>query len=207
MSYDGVDSLRVMQGVSSLRALERLARVDLGAMWVTGGIAPDHADIGRFICLHEQALSQTFFEALTRTVLARTGTSTACLAGDGTVIEAACSHYRLLKEEAVLARVSKARIGHQQALPEQQDETQQQLDRAHACEQVLDARIAARRRHGKRTDTVRVSLTEPERPPCSDRSVDAVLRRLIRPPSWPMRHASSWHTLWIPRARREWWVS
>ncbi|MGP5144678.1 transposase, partial [Vreelandella alkaliphila] len=55
-----------------------------------------------------------------------------------------------------------ARIGHQQALPEQQDETQQQLDRAHACEQVLDARIAARRRHGKRTDTVRVSLTEPE---------------------------------------------
>lgn len=152
----------IMQGVSSLRALERLARVDLGAMWVTGGIAPDHANIGRFICLHEQALSQTFFEALTRTVLARSGTSTACLAGDGTVIEAACSHYRLLKEEAVRARVSKARIGHQQALPEQQDETQQQLDRAHACEQVFDARIAARRRHGKRTDTVRVSLTEPE---------------------------------------------
>lgn len=152
----------IMQGVSSLRALERLARVDLGAMWVTGGIAPDHANIGRFICLHEQALSQTFFEALTRTVLARSGTSTACLAGDGTVIEAACSHYRLLKEEAVRARVSKARIGHQQALPEQQDETQQQLDRAHACEQVLDARIAARRHHGKRTDTVRVSLTEPE---------------------------------------------
>ncbi|PJX12441.1 transposase, partial [Halomonas sp. 141] len=58
--------------------------------------------------------------------------------------------------------VSKARIGHQQALPEQQDETQQQLDRAQACEQVLDARIAARRRHGKRVDTVRVSPTEPE---------------------------------------------
>lgn len=152
----------IMQGISSLRTLERLARVDLGAMWVTGGIAPDHANIGRFICLHEQALSQTFFEALTRTVLARTGTSTACLAGDGTVIEAACSHYRLLKEEAVRARVSKARIGHQQALPEQQDETQQQLDRAQACEQVLDARISARRRQGKHIDTARVSLTEPE---------------------------------------------
>ena len=160
----------IMQGVSSLRALERLARVDLGAMWVTGGIAPDHANIGRFICLHEQALSQTFFEALTRTVLARSGTSTACLAGDGTVIEAACSHYRLLKEEAVRARVSKARIGHQQALPEQQDETQQQLDRAHACEQVLDARIAARRRHGKRTDTVRVSLLCPPRPSTTDKA-------------------------------------
>lgn len=152
----------IMHGVSSLRALERLARVDLGAMWVTGGIAPDHANIGRFICLHEQALSQEFFEALTRTVLARTGTSTACLAGDGTVIEAACSHYRLLKEEAVRAQVSEARIGHQQASLEQQDETRQQLERAQACEQVLDARIAARRRHGKRVDTVRVSPTEPE---------------------------------------------
>jgi transposase len=90
----------IMHGVSSLRALERLARVDLGCMWVTGGIAPDHANIGRFICLHEQALAQAFFEALTRTVLDRTTTSTSCLAGDGTVIEAVCSHYRLLNEEA-----------------------------------------------------------------------------------------------------------
>lgn len=50
----------IMQGVSSLRALERLARVDLGCMWVTGGIAPDHANIGRFICLHEQIMAQDF---------------------------------------------------------------------------------------------------------------------------------------------------
>ncbi len=152
----------IMNGVSSLRSLEQLARVDLGAMWVTGGIAPDHANIGRFICLHEQALSETFFEALTRTILARIGASTTCLAGDGTVIEAACSHYRLLKDEAVRARVSKALKDHQQASPEQQDETQQQLEKAQACEQVLDARIATRRRHGKRVDTVRVSPTEPE---------------------------------------------
>ena len=38
-----------MLGVSSLRSLERLARIDLGAMWVTGGFAPDHANIGRLI--------------------------------------------------------------------------------------------------------------------------------------------------------------
>src|SRR5690554_5007528 len=152
----------IMHGVSSLRSLERLARVDLGAMWVTGGIAPDHANIGRFICLHEQSLSEAFFEALTRTVLARTGASATCLAGDGTVIEAACSHYRLLKDEAVRARVSEAQRDHQQASPEQQDKTRQQLERAQACEQVLDARIAARRRRGKRVDTVRVSPTEPE---------------------------------------------
>lgn len=152
----------IMQGISSLRALERLARVDLGCMWVTGGIAPDHANIGRFICLHEQIMAQGFFEALTRTILTRTATSTTCLAGDGTVIEAACSHYRLLKEEAVRARVSQAQARHQQARAEQQVETQRQLDKALACEQHLDARVAARRHRGKPLDTVRVSPTEPE---------------------------------------------
>ncbi|GHA88539.1 hypothetical protein GCM10007159_07440 [Modicisalibacter luteus] len=50
----------IMHGVSSLRALERLARVDLGGMCVAGGISPDHANIGRFISLHEQTLTQAF---------------------------------------------------------------------------------------------------------------------------------------------------
>lgn len=152
----------IMQGISSLRALERLARVDLGCMWVTGGIAPDHANIGRFICLHEQIMAQDFFEALTRTILTRTATSTARLAGDGTVIEAACSHYRLLKEDAVRARVSEAQKRLQQVPPEQQGKAQQLLDKALDCEQHLDVRRAARQRGGKRLDTVRVSPTEPE---------------------------------------------
>ena len=51
----------VMQGVHSLRELERLARLDLGCMWVTGGIAPDHANIGRFIVLHKALLTRDFF--------------------------------------------------------------------------------------------------------------------------------------------------
>ena len=46
----------VMQGVRSLRELERLARLDLGCMWVTGDVAPDHANIGRFIVLHKNLL-------------------------------------------------------------------------------------------------------------------------------------------------------
>ncbi|WP_425549733.1 transposase [Advenella faeciporci] len=52
-----------MQGVHSLRALERLARLDVGCMWVCGGIAPDHANIGRFITLHEASLTHDFFES------------------------------------------------------------------------------------------------------------------------------------------------
>jgi len=54
----------VMRGVHSLRELERLARLDLGCMWVVGGISPDHANIGRFISLHDESLTQDFFESL-----------------------------------------------------------------------------------------------------------------------------------------------
>jgi len=50
----------VMKGVHSLRELERLARLDLGCMWVSGGIMPDHANIGRFIVMHEESLAQDF---------------------------------------------------------------------------------------------------------------------------------------------------
>ncbi|CBL44553.1 transposase, orfA [gamma proteobacterium HdN1] len=39
----------IMQGVHSLRALERLARLDLGCVWVCGGITPDHANIIRLL--------------------------------------------------------------------------------------------------------------------------------------------------------------
>jgi len=65
----------VMQGVHSLRALQRLARLDLGCMRVCGGIAPDHANIARFIVMHEALPAQDFFESLTRTVLRVCGSS------------------------------------------------------------------------------------------------------------------------------------
>jgi hypothetical protein len=62
----------VMQGAHSLRELERL---DLGCMWVTGGIAPDHANSGRFIVMHKGSLAQGFVESLTRVILKASGSS------------------------------------------------------------------------------------------------------------------------------------
>lgn len=94
----------VMQGVHSLRELERLARLDLGCMWITGGIAPDFTKIGRFITRHATSLTSSFFESLTRHVLKATGSKSERLAGDGTVIEAACSHYNLLKETRIYSQ-------------------------------------------------------------------------------------------------------
>lgn len=150
----------IMQGTNSLRKLEQLARQDLGCLWVTGGIGPDHACIGRFIILHEDSLSQGFFEALTRTVLKETGSDSQHLAGDGTVIEAACSHYNLLKEEAVREQAAAARVALDQA-PEDPG-CQQQAALATQVEETFEARKQARLGKGSKTDSLAVSPTEPE---------------------------------------------
>lgn len=158
----------VMQGVHSLRELERLARLDLGCMWVTGGIAPDHTNIGRFITMHEQSLTSTFFEALTRHVLKATGSSSGRLAGDGTIIEAACSHYNRLKEEAVRERVKKAEA----ALQAQPDDAAVKREHqiSQQCAEVFEQRAKARQRNSLSTESLSVSPTEP----------DAVIQRLKR---------------------------
>ena len=150
----------VMQGVHSLRELERLARLDLGCMWVTGGIAPDHANIGRFIVLHETLLTRDFFESLTGAILKATGSGSARLAGDGTVIEAACSHYNLLKEEAVKARAIAARQAVERT-PEN-PAAQQEQERSVQCQELFEQRQASRRSNGKNVETLRISGSEPE---------------------------------------------
>lgn len=148
------------QGISSLRGLERLARQDLGCMWVTGGIGPDHACIGRFIILHEDSFSGGFFESLTRTVLNVTGSDSKHLAGDGTVIEAACSYYTLLREEAVKEQVEAAK----KSLDQEPDnlDLQQQVALALQVEATYERRKQARIGKGTKTDSLAVSPTEPE---------------------------------------------
>lgn len=150
----------VMQGVHSLRELERLARLDLGCMWVTGGIAPDHTNIGRFIGMHEASLTQGFFESLTSSILAATGSRSTRVAGDGTVIEAACSHYKLLKEDAVRARAEVA----QRTLESNPDDVAAQVKQRSSAERlrIFEERKQARQRSGRATETLGVSPTEPE---------------------------------------------
>lgn len=150
----------VMQGLHSLRELERLARLDLGCMWVTGGIAPDHANIGRFIVLHEDSLTQDFFESLTRSILKASGSQSTRLAGDGTIIEAACSHYHLLKAEAVKERAEAASVALKNK-PNDPAAQQEQQASAH-CQAILEERQRARQRSGRSTDTLCISGTEPE---------------------------------------------
>jgi hypothetical protein len=48
----------------SLRELERLARTDLGAMWLSAGHQPDHSKVRKFINLHRELLAEEFFVKL-----------------------------------------------------------------------------------------------------------------------------------------------
>lgn len=150
----------VMQGVHSLRELERLSRLDLGCMWITGGIAPDHAIIGRFITKHEKSLTQDFFESLTRRILKATQSNSARLAGDGTVIEAACSHYKLLKAEAIKERAAAAALALIDKPSDPEAQREQQVSAQ--CLQIYEEREKARKRSGRATDTLCVSGAEPE---------------------------------------------
>ena len=150
----------VMRGVHSLRELESMARLDLGCMWVTAGIRPDHTNIGRFIVMHHESLIQEFFESLTRLILKNIGSSSNRLAGDGTVIEAACSHYRLLKEEALRARLERAR--QQQAKSPDDAGLKTELATLEQCLEVFEQRKAARVYRGKDPESLRISAQEPE---------------------------------------------
>lgn len=156
----GVVLYGILQGVTSLRGLEKLARRDLGCMWVSGGICPDHANIGRFIALHDDLIGGAFFERLTRSVLRETGSSGESLAGDGTVVEAACSHYGLLKAEAVRER---AETAEREAVAAPQDAMKQrQAALARQTQETLEERAAQRRRQGKTHAHLCISGQEPE---------------------------------------------
>ena len=142
----------IMQGVSSLRDLEKMAKVDVGCWWITGGIVPDHSVIGRFIQAHDALLTAGFFDQLLGEVLRVTGTKTAVVAGDGTIIEAAASRYGLLRQEALQAALAAARTTVNEANVAQLEQAQT----------MLNARQVARAARGKDPKTSRIQPREPE---------------------------------------------
>ncbi|WP_340613855.1 transposase [Xenorhabdus thailandensis] len=127
----------IMKGQSSLRALERLARLDLGCIWVSQGIL---------------------------SVLRRSQSGISCLAGDGTVIEAMCSHYHLLTQAAI-SREKKPLS----AAPAT-GQTEKRLQQLEQGTEVLRRRQENREKKGKDGSQLRINPTEP----------DAVVQKLKR---------------------------
>jgi hypothetical protein len=87
--------------------LEGLARRDVGAWWTCGG-QPGHSTIGKFSQLHAEILSEEFFVVLVKSLTSKLRLGPGPVAGDGTVVEAAASHYRLLRAEAVIEAAREA---------------------------------------------------------------------------------------------------
>jgi IS5 family transposase len=140
--------------------------------WLTGGITPDHSVIGRFLNDHAQRLSEEFFESLTREVLKVTRSSTQSLAGDGTVVQAAASRYRGVKQEAAeeAAKESRRRA---EADPEN-EKLGRQAEQAEGVAQAVRERVATRKRQrSKKAKDAKVSPSEPEAvfQPLKDKSI------------------------------------
>jgi len=150
----------MLQGQWSLRDLEKLARRDVGAWWICGGLQPDHSTIGKFINLHASVLTEPYFLSLTKMLARQLNLGPADVAGDGTVIEACGSRFKNLQAEALQEAAGKAR---EQARKDPQDA--QARRRAEAVERATEV---AREREGKakgkgrKKNSVQVCLSEPE---------------------------------------------
>jgi len=153
----GVILSGIVQGITSLRDLERFARTDLGCWWVSGGIMPDHSILGRFIQRHAELLSEEFFEQLTGKVLKLTGSGTGVVAGDGTVIEAAASRYRQMRAEALAEALQSARAGAQG-----EGEPSARVEQLERAQSILEQRRQERQTRGKDPATLTINPHEPE---------------------------------------------
>lgn len=149
-----------MQGVSSLRGIEELARLNLAAMYLGGGLTPDHSTIGRFLARHSAALTVEFFCDVTKQLLAALGKQKAGPAAmDGTVIEAAASRFSILKAEAIKKAAEEARLAAAKA-PDNEE-----LEQAAAAAEAV-AEVATRRQETRRLQRAKgdpsLATSEPE---------------------------------------------
>lgn len=150
----------MLLGQWSLRDLEKLARRDVGAWWLCGGLQPDHSTIGKFICLHADLLTEAYFVSLTRMLVKALRISSTDIAGDGTVIEACGSRWKSMKAEAVRQEAQRARERAEKC-PEdpQADRKAEELQRA---AQVAAERQAKAESKGKGKKGIEICVTEPD---------------------------------------------
>jgi hypothetical protein len=138
----------------ALRDLERLSKLDVGAMWICGGHRIDHSTIGKFVHQHEELLSTEFFIAVTGWVVRELQLRPGLSSIDGTVIESAGSHWRALGAEAARLHAEEARQAAAAAPYDQ--ELQAAATAAAEVATVAQERCARREAQGKNSETVAV---------------------------------------------------
>jgi transposase len=164
----------ILEGKSSLRELETLGCMDARCWWLTGGVHPDHSVICRFLMLHGEDLTESYFEDLTKEVIRRLGGSGGTVSGDGTVIQAAASRYRRLQAEVALeqaqetARQAKAALEQAAEAGQQGEEKElenqklkRQVEKSVELVELIEKRQEARRANRYKGE-LQISATEPE---------------------------------------------
>jgi transposase len=155
----GLIAYGIIKGESSLRALETLAKCDVGAWLMCGGHQPDHSTIGKFIQLHSEILSEAFFADLVRQMSIKLKLRAGVAAMDGTVIEAASTRFGLLRAEA--ARAAAAQAQHSAAAHPQDAELAAKAELAQAAAAAAEQRDARRSEKGLKGH-IKVAPAEPE---------------------------------------------
>jgi len=140
------------EGKWSLRELEVLAKRDLCAWWLCGGIQPDHSTIGKFIYEHRELLTERYFVELTKAATKQVGgMSSNVVAMDGTVLPSVGSRYKTLTKEAAREALKRA-------------EATGEEEKIQAAREVLErveARDAKRQEKGRKVEA-RISATDPD---------------------------------------------
>ena len=150
----------IMERHSTLRELESLSEVNLGAWWICGGRKVDHSTIGKFVQMHDEALGDEFFREFVKLLVGRLGLKVGVASIDGTVIEAAGSRWSALRQEAARQIAEEAK--RDAARSPKDAKLAQAATRASAVLKEVEKRAAARAKQGKDPKTVAVVATEVE---------------------------------------------
>ncbi len=156
----GLILLGIMEGKSSLRELETMGRSDVRSWWLTGGVMPNYSVICRFINGNAEELTEDFFEQLTRQILKRTSSAGRSVAVDGTVIQAAASRYKTIKQEAAEQEAAEARKKAQSSPDDKK--LAERTAQAERVTEVARKRSEVRKKSGKKSTEVSVCPTEPD---------------------------------------------
>lgn len=144
----------------TLRELESLSAVNVGAWWICGGHQIDHSTIGKFVQMHNEALGGDFFGEFVKWLVRRVGLKPGVASIDGTVIEAAGSRWSALRQEA--AKEIAAEAKRDAARSPEDGKLAEAARQASAVVEEVEKRAAARAEQGKDTKTVAVVATEIE---------------------------------------------
>lgn len=148
-----------LKGHTSLRELEEVARVDVGAWWVTGCAQPDHAVLGRFVQKFREFLTHDFFIAATKKCAAKMNVKAGTVGIDGTVIEAAASRFGAMTASKLQPRVDAA-VEAAQRNPKSKKLNSEAKRLQHALD-VANQRTAVKRDKGRKGE-VPVIANEPD---------------------------------------------